>query len=300
MRRQVLIWVLLLCLCLPWAAWGEETKIEPAYPVPQYIEKLLEIAVGELGYTEKHGYSKYGEWAGNPQAQWCAEYLCWCVDQTDQALGTKLLKNTYPMYSGQNVGLRWFLKQGRYVARNGHVEDWGSQWLIGQEETLSSGSYVPQPGDWVFYTVDGENTSHVAMVEYCTVDENGVIRAYVLEGNMPDRVQRNSHELKDPRVLGYGTPRDIVDTVMRYGCEGVKVQTLQDKLVYLGYLDKQYATGVYGPSTTQAVMKFQQDTKKEPTGIANHHTQLTLEEVYRDAYWLDDSNFQVESDEAGG
>ncbi|MBR5231313.1 MAG: peptidoglycan-binding protein [Clostridia bacterium] len=297
MRAAVLIWVFLLCLCLPCAA---ETKIEPAYPVPQYIEKLLEIAVNELGYTEKNGYSKYGEWAGNPQAQWCAEYLCWCVDQVDQALGTKLLKKVYPMYSGQNVGLRWFLKQGRYVARNGHVEEWGSQWYVGEEETLSSGSYVPQPGDWVFYTVDGINTSHVAMVEYCTVDEKGVIRAHVLEGNLPDRVQRNSHELKDPRVLGYGTPRDIVDTVMRYGCEGVKVQSLQDKLVYLGYLDQQYATGFYGPSTTQAVMKFQQDTGKEPTGIANHHTQLTLSEVYAVKYWNDDSNFQVVSDEAGG
>ena len=51
--------------------------IQPAYPVPDYVEKLLGVASEEVGYTEgEHGFSKYGEWAGDPYAQWCAEFQC--------------------------------------------------------------------------------------------------------------------------------------------------------------------------------------------------------------------------------
>ena len=59
---------------------------------------------------------------------------------------------------------------------------------------------------------------------------------------------------------------------MQSGNTGKKVQELQDMLCYLGYLDAQYATGTYGPSTVEAVRAFQQATDKVPTGIANHHT----------------------------
>ena len=67
----------------------------------------------------------------------------------------------------------------------------------------------------------------------------------------------------------------------------------REMLVYLGYLDAQYMTGLYGPSTIQAVTLFQEDTGKVPTGIANHHTQLTLQQMYHDSYWSNDLNFQV-------
>lgn len=294
MRVALSLVAVLVCMLLSMGAMAEETVLAPEYPVPEYVEKLLDVARGELGYVEaSNGYTKYGDWAGDPKAEWCAEFLCWCVNQVDVQYGTSLLNQVYPLYSGSNTGLRWFLKAGRYVSRTGHVLDWGSQWYIGEEATLASGSYVPQPGDWVFYSVDGENTSHVALVEYCTKDENGVITAHVIEGNMPDRVQRNSHVLTDWRVLGYGTVYNLVDTVLRSGCESVKVTQLQEKLNYLGYLDAQYITGMYGPSTAQAVAAFQQDTGKVPTGIANHHTQLTLAQMYDEVYWLDDANFQV-------
>ena len=133
----------------------------------------------------------------------------------------------------------------------------------------------------------------VALVEYCTQDAQGVITAHVIEGNMPDRVQRNTHQLTDWRVMGYGTVRDLADIVMQSGNTGKKVQELQDMLCYLGYLDAQYATGTYGPSTVEAVRAFQQATDKVPTGIANHHTQLTLQHIYEETYWQDDANFIV-------
>lgn len=283
-----------LCMLLCSAALGEETVLAPMHPVPEYVTWLLDAARNELGYKElPDGSTKYGAWAGDPQAQWCAEFLCWCVDQVDQQHDTDLLTRVFPKYSGMNIGRDWFLREGRYIARTGYVNGWGSQWYTGEEERLPANSYIPQPGDWVFFSVDGENTSHVALVEYCAIDEHGNVTVYALEGNMPDRVQRTGYKLTEERILGYGTVYDLADIVLTGGCKGAKVLALQKQLVYLHYLDPQYMTGEYGPSTAQAVRQFQQDTGKVPTGIANHHTQLTLSELYHDTYWKNDDNFRV-------
>lgn len=296
MRRMLALAVALLLLVTPVRA--EEEIIAPAWPVPDYVTWLLDTARSELGYKESYnGYTKYGEWSGDPYAEWCAEFLGWCVAQVDAEHSTHLLNRLYPKYSGSNTGLNWFLREGRFVSRNGYVEGWGTQWYIGEEDRLRAGDYIPQPGDWVFYTFDSlGDTAHVAMVEYCTRDEKGNVTVHVIEGNLPDRVQRNTHTLNDWRVLGYGTVRDIVDTVMTGGCKGVKVRSLQMHLSALGYLGSDLISGEYGPSTAQAVRDFQTATDKVPTGIANHHTQLTLNEMYWQAYWLDDSNFRVVSD----
>ncbi|MBQ9196948.1 MAG: peptidoglycan-binding protein [Clostridia bacterium] len=293
MRRLILCLAALLLFLSP--ALGEEEIIAPAYPVPQYVEWLLDVARGEIGYTEGRDlYTKYGEWAGDPYAEWCAEFLCWCVDQVDQQHGTRLLTQVYPRYSGMNTGMNWFIAQGRFIARNGVLPDWGSQWFYGEEDRMASASYIPQPGDWVFYTFDASgNTAHVAMVEYCTLDESGGVTAHVIEGNLPDRVQRNAHRLDDWRVLGYGTVRDLAGVVLNSHASGKKVEKLQQMLFSLGYLDERYITGNYGSATAQAVRDFQSDTGKTPTGIANHHTQDTLSQLYWQDYWLDDSHFTV-------
>ena len=188
MKRQNRLSALLLallCCWLPLSAHAEEEIIPPEWEVPDYVTWLLEIAGNEVGYREgAHGYSKYGAWAGDPYAQWCAEYLCWCVDQVDQQHGTELLKNVYPLYSGSNTGRSWFIKQGRYVVRNGHLTDWGYQWLKGTDTYLKTGDYIPQPGDWMFFTwTETQDTDHVAMVEYCTRDADGNVTIHVLEGN---------------------------------------------------------------------------------------------------------------------
>ena len=68
-----------------------ETRIEEGVR-PDFVEKLLEVARGELGYAEgPHSFTKYGLWSGDANAEWCAEFICWCVDQVDQRYGTNLL-----------------------------------------------------------------------------------------------------------------------------------------------------------------------------------------------------------------
>ena len=280
MKKLLALACMLLLFAFP--ASGEtlasQTRIPPAWEVPDYVEHLLDVARGELGYTEgDHGYSKYGEWVGDPYTQWCAEYLCWCVDQVDQRYGTQLLRKVYPMYSGSNTGKNWFIQEGRYIVRWGNLENWGYQWLKGEDSYISTGDYIPQPGDWVFFTWDSDqDTDHVAMVEYCTRDQDGNVTIHVLEGNAPSAVQRNTYPLTYTRILGYGTVHDVADITMRYGNTGAKVTALQEKLVYLGYLTADKADGVYGTGTVEAVRAFQADKGLTTYGIANLRTQKAL------------------------
>jgi len=280
-RALLALW---LCACLLAAAGSvlaEEERLEPAWPVPDYVTRLLEVASGEVGYAEgEHGWTKYGEWAGDPYCQWCAEFLCWCVDQTDQRFGTQLLGTVYPRYSGSNTGRSWFINAGRYVIRKGPVDGWGYEWLKGQTAFLQSGSYVPQPGDLVFFTWTSDtDTDHVALVEYCSRGEDGTVWIHVIEGNKPSSVARDVYELNYSRILGYGTVHDVADITMHFGNEGEKVRQLQEKLVYLGYLDPVYETGHFGNMTLSAVQAFQSAHRLRASGIANIETQLRLDEA---------------------
>lgn len=293
MKKLITLVCALLLLCA--SAHGETTVIPPAWEVPDYVTRLLEIAAGEVGYTEgAHGWSKYGEWAGDPYAQWCAEYLCWCVDQVDQRYGTQLLRHIYPLYSGSNTGRSWFIQQGRYIVRNGFLEGWGYQWLQGSDSHIRTGDYIPQPGDWVFFTwTSTQDTDHVAMVEYCTRDEDGSVQVHVLEGNAPSAVQRNVYDLTYTRILGYGTVHDVADCTMRQGNSGLKVQTLQEKLAYLGYLAADRVNGSFGSDTAAAVKTFQAACGLSASGIANQATQAAIDQAMETAIDEDPATWTV-------
>ena len=263
------------------------------------MEHLLQVASEEVGYTEDHGRTKYGTWAGDPAAQWCAEFLCWCVDQVDQRWNTTLLRNVYPFYTSSNTGLRWFLRAGRYVVRKGKVEGWGYQWLKGRSSFIRSGDYVPQPGDWVFFNWSGgTDTQHVAMVEYCSRDLNTArISVHVIEGNNPDSVKRNIYELNSISIMGYGTVHDVADITMSFGNQGEKVRILQERLSYLGYLDPGNISGRFGDSTAEGLRAWQADHGLTASGIANMKTQQLLEEEYITRYQNDPDVWSVVDDE---
>ena len=257
-----------------------ENRLEPDVLVPDYVCWLLEVAGEEVGYHEgDHGYSKYGEWAGDPYSQWCAEFLCWCVDQVDQRHGTHLLGRVFPLYSGQNTGRAWFIRAGRFIVRKGEVDGWGYEWLKGHREYIRSGDYIPQPGDYVFFTwTSGVDTDHVALVEYCTRNEDGKIDIHVIEGNNPVSVSRNVYPLSNTQILGYGTIHDLADITMRFGNSGEKVRQLQESLAYLGFLEERFITGDFGNATASAVRSFQVSHHLRPSSIANLETQLRLQD----------------------
>ena len=297
-RRLMLL--LLILLVFSFSAEADEEMIPPQWPVPEYVTRLLEVASAEVGYTEgEHGWTKYGEWVGDPYCQWCAEFQCWCVDQVDQRYGTSLLNHVYPLYSGSNEGRAWFIQAGRYVIRKGPVEGWGYEWLKGKTSFISSGEYIPQPGDWVFFTwTSDEDTDHVAMVEYCTRNsETGEILIHVIEGNKPSSVARDTYDLNYSRILGYGTVHDVADITMQFGNRGEKVRQLQEKLVYIGFLDPQYENGFFGNATHDALRAFQLEYSLRPLGLANMATQQKLDEVCQQKYENDPATWTVVDDE---
>lgn len=293
--KRILTFLLSMLLLIPAAVAEEDEIIRPKWPTPDYVTLLLDTARAEIGYKEgAHGYSKYGDYWGDPQAQWCAEFLCWCVDQVDKNHGTQLLKVVYPLYSGQNTGKNWFIKQGRYITRNGNLTDWGYQWYKGADDFLTFDPYIPQPGDWVFFTwTSDENTGHVAMVEYCTRDAKGNVSVHVIEGNNPVAVARNVYSLNDKKILGYGTVHDVADWTMRHGNSGAKVTELQEKMIYLGLLPEGSATGYYGSDTVSAIQSYQARHGLKEYGIANIETQRLLNAEYEAKRFSDPSAWTV-------
>ena len=256
----------------------DRTLIQHKHSVEPNTLRLMEVARAEIGYAEEADMTtKYGKWAGEPNAQWCAEFLCWCVSKVDEQYQTKLLNTMFPLYSSSNVGVRWFLKQGRFIARRKTINGYGSQWYIGEEIPLLDNAYIPEPGDWVFFSPNAKaSTTHVAVVEFCTSNTQGEVFVHVIEGNNPDKVQRAEYALTYERILGYGTVRELTDFVLKQGNQGKKVEFLQQCLYDLGYLDLQYVNGTFGPSTASAVRAYQKFKGKQATGIANQHTQLDL------------------------
>ena len=279
----------LLALLLPLAACAQEAEVFSDVPAdaretvlpadpPDFVQKLLSVAIGELGYVEgPNNQSKYGLWSGDEHAAWCAEFVCWCVDQTDQRYGTGLLNVVYPNYSGQNTGRDWFIARGRFVNRKGNIEGWGYQWLLGEGTFLRKNGYIPRPGDLMFFAYDeAGNTEHVALVEYAARDALGAVVVHVIEGNNPDRVQRRSYYLDSSQVLGFGACEDVVGTTMRFGNTGDKVLALQTDLNYLGFLGNRHLTGTYGSNTRAAVASFQRFTGLTENGLADLDTQSAL------------------------
>lgn len=282
MIRRVFVLILAVYALLLTAQASESvmTPIPPAHAVPPHVQAVLDTAISELGYTEQRdGTTKYGEWYGNPKAEWCAEFLCWSVAQAEAQLDQKLLEVKFPLYGATNIGRNWFLKQGRYIARTGFISGWGSQWYIGDSSQMEKNSYIPEPGDWVFfsYTPSGD-TTHVAMVEMSLKDEAGQVYVQVIEGNMPDKVQRAQYRLDDWRIQGYGTVHELADIVLRGGIESEKVRKLQENLAIIGLLNQQDVHGQYNNATQEAVRSFQSMKQLTQTGIANQQTQLALHE----------------------
>ncbi len=266
---------------------------------PDEALRVLAVAVGELGYTEgPNNLTKYGEWAGDKNAAWCAEFVCWCVGEADRQDGTEMLGTLYPNYGGQNTGRDWYIARGRFVFRRGNCPGWGYQWLRGSDHLLMKNEYIPRPGDLLFLSYnEAGDTEHVALVEYSARAADGSIIVHVIEGNNPSAVQRNSYSMNSSQVLGFGVVTDAVDTTMRIGCKGDKVLELQRRLTQLGFLEAKHQTGEYGSNTKQAVADWQRIMDgKAVNGIADRETQQSIEAAIRRLEFDSPDTWLVEDD----
>ena len=111
---------------------------------------IIAIAATQIGYSEgAGGYSKYGDYHGNPYGDWCGYFVSWCARQA--GVSTSVLK-----------------KQGWAAA---------SKWGL---STFTASQRLPQPGDLYF-----RGTAHVGFVYYTsgnyfyTIEGNSVGDAVV-------------------------------------------------------------------------------------------------------------------------
>ena len=202
---------------------------------------VIKVAQEELGYVEGPGKdeSKYGDWYAGKQTAWCAEFLTWCVNEADTRYGTTMLRDIYPMYGKAKEGAPWFVARGRFVTDDDRIpKSHEKQWLIGANHYLVNNEYIPFPGDyvWIAWYSPEVGTDHVAIVEGVTRDENGEVQIHVLEGNNPDRVQRNVFSLSHKLIYGFGTPvrRAYTDVGLYDDCDDAFV--LQSFLTRKGLL----------------------------------------------------------------
>ncbi len=164
---------------LGWASYGDINYVNnvlryyPFRSVPSGIgsDKIVQIALTQEGNS---GGKPYWSWYGcSERIEWCACFVSWCADQCGY-----IDSGMIPKFSYCPAGVDWFKSKNAW----------------------QNGSYVPKPGDIIFFDWDNDNISdHVGIV---VKEENG--RIYTIEGNSNDMCKQNSYETGGNVILGYG------------------------------------------------------------------------------------------------
>lgn len=169
-------------------------------------EKLISIALGEVGYLEKasnkdlenktanagsKNYTKYGAWYPMQAQPWCAMFVSWCAEQA--GIGTDII----PKHASCTVGVNWFRARGGWHSRIG---------------------YKPQAGDIVYFTRNGSTPVHVGIVYKTddaylyTVEGNTTAGAELVENG--GAVEKKKYPYVSTRILGYGSPAYVKEEEM--------------------------------------------------------------------------------------
>ena len=211
-----------------------ETTIPDLSDCETWAEKLLAVAGSQLGYHESilnfrvdndgnhKGYTRYGEWYGNPYGDWCAMFVSFCLK-----------------YAGIDQ---------EAIPQNANCSDWVKN-LKNMEIYEDADLYVPEAGDIVFFDQsDADRPNHVGIISEVTYGTKTVIRHItkdgsaiesgamnalkyiseatsddasgdelrteevevpvaesikVIEGNSSDQVQYVDYDLSNEKILGY-------------------------------------------------------------------------------------------------
>lgn len=184
----------LLCYSNPDADVEKRSQWERTLPddlTGDWARDIIGIAQSQLGYTEssknytlaedgsKKGYTRYGDWYGNPTGEWCAMFVSFCSH-----------------YAGIPQEAQLYEMSCLRMVNN----------LTSAGLFHNASEYTPQPGDIVFFQWEGASIpSHVGIVV-----EVGD-KLITIEGNHGEKVAKGSYEWKDSCILGYVSMAEIVD-----------------------------------------------------------------------------------------
>lgn len=184
----------LLCYSDPSADKESSTRWERTLPRTlsgDWAQDIVAIAQSQLGYTAssrnyilsengtKKGYTRYGEWYGNPYGDWCAMFVSFCSHYTGIPNEAMLHEMSCMRMVNNLIAVGLFHDA--------------------QED------YAPQSGDIIFFQWDGDTIpSHVGIVTEVT--EAGIA---TIEGNSGGKVSKGSYNLADSHILGFASMADI-------------------------------------------------------------------------------------------
>ena len=152
-------------------------------------DNLIAIATTQVGYEEsiknfeydnegdKNGYTRYGEWYGNPYGKWNAMFVSFCLHYS----------NIYDVTGLESAGVETM--KLAWQNRNVYVSD---------------DEYVPQRGDIVFSDTDGDGIADNVGILLSAEDTS----LTVICGDSDNKVEIKKIQLSDS-ILGYGLTGEL-------------------------------------------------------------------------------------------
>ena len=178
---------------------------------PNSSSSIISTALSQLDFEEgPKGETKYGQWYGIPRGHWCDMFVSWCANEAG------IPKSVFPRSAGCTTHVRLFDRMGRY-----------------QPSAARGGSYVPQPGDAIFFydyvKYPAANVVRHAGIVLCV--ENGFV--FTIEGNtLTNRLDYSYCEQVLPLLKDELQPKDYV---------AVKYYPLDDRQIH-GYAVPNYSS----------------------------------------------------------
>lgn len=173
-----------------------EDTIKQVELTGDWSEDVLAIANSQIGYKESatnyveedgeiRGYSRYGEWYGDPYGKWSGMFVSFCLNYAKV--------DNIPLQSDCNQWVADLQKEEYALYRE-------------------ADQYTPVPGDLIFFRMDISDDSayqeiadHVGLVvEVTSATGSTPAKIKTIEGDSDDSVQNVVYDLTDARILGYG------------------------------------------------------------------------------------------------
>ena len=178
-----------------------------------WAENVIAVAKSQIGYTEStanytvlddgaatKGYTRYGEWYGDPYGDWCAMFVSFCLHYAE--IPTK----SVPSKVSCSQWIKKLTKKNMYA---------------------DAEKYTPQIGDIIFFDYEQDGTAdHVGLVEKTELDDNGATTSVTtIEGDSDDAVKRNTYAISDTSIMGYGIlPEKPEVTITKTATDGTVVK----------------------------------------------------------------------------
>ena len=209
---------------------GGETNEAPGLPElgedMTFAERVVKVALSQVGYQEMvenfgykedrtvSGWSYYGAWYGMPYEEWCAMFVCYCLDKAGVGKG---------LMAGSANCNRW---------KNG----------LGKRYIDDEDDYIPEPGDLIFFHHDREPKvpnfpNHIGIVVAYDPETDTLT---TVEGNAARDVRTREYTRDNEKIVGYASMRYC----MKRWDKVYKARVALERADYLTQLcDESYESG---------------------------------------------------------